>query len=217
MSVSETQQIKVWTGDFGRDYTERNRFEDAEAFNALYVERYGRSRDDINRDWLKDVPADARILEVGANIGNQLAALHRNGFRHLFGVEIQRHCVEEAKRRVPAADVVEGSAFDIPFKDGFFDLVFTNNVLIHIAPDDIGKVMDEMRRVTRRWVWGFEYYAPEFTEIPYRGQSNLLWKADYGRLFQERFPELRVARESLMDCLDEAGKQDKLYLLEIGD
>ena len=214
MSERKTQQIDVWTGAFGRDYTERNRFEDDEAFNKLYVERYGRTRDDINNDWLKDVPRDARILEVGANIGNQLRALHRLGFRHLFGVEIQRACVEEAKQRVPQADVVEGSAFDIPFKDGFFDLVFTNNVLIHIAPGDIGAVMDEMHRVSRRWIWGFEYYAPEFTEIPYRGKTDLLWKADYGRLFLERFKDLRPLRESLIDCLDEPGKQDKLYLLE---
>ena len=154
-------------------------------------------------------------MEVGANLGNQLRALRRNGFRQLYGIEIQRYCVEQAKELNPEVDIIEGSAFDIPFKDGFFDLVFTNNVLIHIAPDDIGQVMDEMRRVTRRWIWGFEYYAPTYTEIPYRGHDNLLWKADYGRLFLERFPELRSVREQLMECLDEPGKQDKLYLLEL--
>ena len=209
----QTEQIKTWTGSFGRDYTERNRFADDADFNRLYVERYGRSRDEINQDWLAAVPRDARILEVGANIGNQLRALSRIGFRHLYGIEIQRYCVEEAKRLVPEADVVEASAFDIPFKDGWFDLVFTNNVLIHIAPDDIAGVLDEMHRVTGRWIWGFEYFAPQFTQIPYRGKDDLLWKADYAALFRERFPALGREREELMDCLDEPGKQDKLYLL----
>jgi pseudaminic acid biosynthesis-associated methylase len=209
-----TDQVKVWTGQFGREYTERNRFADDEAFNRLYLERYGRARDAINEDWLREVPREARVLEIGANIGNQLRALRRIGFRRLYGVEIQRYCVEEAKRLNPEVDIIEGSGFDIPFKDGFFDLVFTNNVLIHIAPDDIGGLLDEMQRVTRRWIWGFEYYAPEFTEIPYRGHEHLLWKADYAALFRARFPALRSVREELLDCLDEPGKQDKLYLLE---
>ena len=209
----QTEQIKTWTGSFGRDYTERNRFADDAEFNRLYVERYGRSRDEINEDWLTAVPREARILEVGANIGNQLRALSRIGFRHLYGIEIQRFCVEEAKRLVPAADVVEASAVDIPFKDGWFDLVFTNNVLIHIAPDDIGGVFDEMHRVTGRWIWGFEYFAPQFTQIPYRGKDDLLWKADYAALFRERFPTLESEREELVNCLDEPGNRDKLYLL----
>ena len=215
--VQETEQIKVWTGDFGRDYTARNRFPDVEAFNALYETRYGRSRDAINQDWLADVPREARVLEVGANIGNQLRALSRIGFRHLYGIELQRRCVEEAKQLSPGIDIIEGLAFDIPFKDGFFDLVFTNNVLIHIAPDDIGAVMDEMHRVSRRWIWGFEYYAPAFTEIPYRGHDHLLWKADYAGLFRTRFPGLRSLREETLDCRDEPGNVDKLYLLEKRD
>ena len=206
----ETAQTKVWTGKFGRDYTERNRFADDEAFNALYVKRYGQSRDAINQDWLSVVPRDSRVLEVGANIGNQLRALRRIGFRRLFGIELQRYCVEEAKRLNPEADIVEGSAFDIPFKDGFFDLVFTNNVLIHIAPGDIGRVLGEMHRVSRRWIWGFEYYAPEFTVIPYRGREDLLWKADYAALFREQFPDLKSLREQVVDCLDEPEKADKL-------
>ena len=209
----QTEQTRVWTGAFGRDYTERNRFADEAAFNQLYLDRYGRTRDAINEECLGKVPRDARILEVGANIGNQLRALRRIGFEKLYGIEIQRYCVEEAKRLAPEVDVIEGSAFDIPFKDGFFDLVFTNNVLIHIAPDDIGRVMDEMFRVTKRWIWGFEYFAPDFTKIDYRGRDNLLWKADYAALFRQRFPDLSSEHEEIFDCRDEPGVQDKLYLL----
>ena len=121
--------------------------------------------------------------------------------------------MEKAKALVIKADVIEGSAYDIPFKDGFFDVVFTNNVLIHIPPDKLPGVFDEMYRVSRKYIWGFEYFAPEVTEIPYRGQRDLLWKADYGRMFRERFPDLRVVREQIFDCLDEPGTQDKQYLL----
>lgn len=208
-----TDQIKVWTGEFGRAYTERNRFADAEAFNQLYITRYGRNRDELNREWLSFLPKDARILEIGANIGNQLEALRRIGFSNLYGLEVQRYCVTEAKRLHPEVDIIEGSALDIPFKDGFFDLVFTNNVLIHIAPTDLPILMREVARVCRGHVMGFEYYAPEFTNINYRGNTNLLWKADYSRLYQETCPQFKVEREELFPCLDEPGNVDKLFLL----
>lgn len=209
-----TPQVNVWQGEFGAAYTERCTFENDDAFNELYIKRYGLSRDDINRTWLKDVPRGARILEVGTNVGNQLRALQRLGFTNLYGIDIQRYSVDRSKDLYRGLDIIVGSAFDIPFKDGFFDLVFTNNVLIHIAPTDIGAVMGEMHRVSRRWIWGFEYFAPEYTEIPYREHKNLLWKADYAKLFTERFANTRIAREQLYPCLDEPGLQDKCYLCE---
>jgi pseudaminic acid biosynthesis-associated methylase len=209
-----TEQAETWSGEFGRLYTERNSFDSVDIFNQLYQQRYGRSRDEINIDWLKDIPRDARILEVGANVGYQLEALRRIGFRHLFGVEIQRHCVEQAKVLHPHVDIVEGIASDLPFKDGFFDLVFTNNVLIHMPPDHLPLVQAEMHRVTCRWVLGFEYYAPSVTEIPYHGKRNLLWKADYASLFRSLRSDLVPIRDEIVDCLDDIGKVDKFYLLE---
>lgn len=209
-----TEQIKTWTGAFGADYTERCTFESDDAFNALYETRYGVSRDAINTEWVGHLPRDARILEVGCNIGNQLRALQRLGFSNLYGIDVQRYAVERAKTECRDIDIIVGSAFDIPYKDGFFDLVFTNNVLIHIAPDTIGAVMDEMIRVARGHVWGFEYYAPEFTTINYRGNNDLLWKADYARLFLDRKPgALKVTKTQIFDCLDEPGNQDICYLL----
>jgi pseudaminic acid biosynthesis-associated methylase len=208
-----TRQISVWTGEFGRDYTERNRFEDDAAFNRLYVTRYGHARDNINRGWLGHLPRDAKILEVGANIGNQLRALQRIGFSRLYGIEIQRYCVEESKRIYQGLDIVEGSGFDIPFKDGWFDLVFTNNVLIHIAPADLPKILAEIYRVSGSRIMGFEYFEPTITEIPYRGETNLLWKADYAGLYRKQFSNLKAEREQLFPCLDEPGKTDKMFLL----
>ena len=209
----QTEQIGVWTGEFGRSYTERNRFSDDE-FNAVYVKRYGRTRDDINLEFLADVARDQPVLEVGANIGNQLRALRRIGFEKLFGIELQRYCVDAAKQDCPGVDIIEGSAFDNPFRSGYFNLVFTNNVLIHISPADLPRAMDEMYRVSGRYIMGFEYYAPQVTEIPYRGKTNLLWKADYGGMFLSRFPDLREVRAKSFPTLDESGLADKLYLLE---
>jgi pseudaminic acid biosynthesis-associated methylase len=209
-----TDQVKVWTGQFGRDYTERNRFAGDAAFNDFYVKRYGAPRDQVFSEWLSALPRNAKILEVGANIGNQLRCMQRIGFSRLYGVEIQRHCVDESRRLYEGLDIIEGSGFDIPFKDNWFDLVFTNNVLIHIAPADLPGMLKEIHRVSGGRVMGFEYFAPELTEIPYRGKSNLLWKADYAKLYRQHCPGLTVEREQLFKCLDEPGSTDKFFLLK---
>lgn len=214
MSSHNTPQMRQWTGDFGRAYTDRSIFSDEKEFNQLYIDRFGRTRDDLCRDWLADISKSAKILEIGSNVGHQLRSLRNIGFQHLYGIEIQRYCVDRAKELTPGVDIIEGSAFDIPFKDGFFDLVFTNNVLIHFKPNDLGAIFDEMHRVTRRYLWGFEYYAPSVTEIIYRGNTDLLWKADYANLILERFADMRLRRTETYACNDEPEILDKAYLLE---
>ena len=209
-----TKQETVWRGTFGTEYTERCTLASVEDFSELYITRYGVSRDETAARWLADVPRTARILEVGCNVGNQLACLRRLGFTHVYGIDIQENAIELSHKSYEHLNTIVGSAFDIPFKDRFFDLVFTNNVLIHIAPSDLGKVFKEMARVCDGLIWGFEYYAPTFTEIKYRGNSDLLWKADYGALIAERHPEFVIKREEIFECLDEPGLQDKCYMLE---
>lgn len=209
-----SRQTDIWSGSFGQAYTERNRFADAEAFNAFYVERFGLTRDELNDRHLGNLPRDLRILEVGCNIGNQLEAIHRLGFQRLYGVELQRTAVETAHRERPELNIIEGSAFDLPFRDGFADLIFTNNVLIHIAPDDLERVMDETYRVSRRYIWGFEYYAPTLVEVPYRGHDSLLWKADYAQIFLDRFDDLSLVNMQMFRYRDDPALVDKMYLLE---
>lgn len=209
----ETDQMKVWKGEFGEKYTERNTYQTSDEHNECYVARYGKSRDEINEELLAGVPRDIRVLEVGSNVGYQLQSLKRAGFTNLYGIEIQRHCVDKAKKLWDGIDIIEASGFDIPYKDNNFDLVFTNNVLIHFSPADISKVIDEMHRVTKEYIFGFEYYEDKITEINYRGNTNLLWKANYSGIFQERHPDLTVVREKFYDCLDDKGMKDKAYLL----
>jgi len=94
-----------------------------------------------------------RVLEVGCNVGNQLLLLKEMGYTNLWGIELQDYAVEIARKRTSGINIVKGSAFDIPYKDAFFDLVFTSGVLIHIPPDHINKVLDEIYRCTNRYIY----------------------------------------------------------------
>jgi SAM-dependent methyltransferase len=90
------------------------------------------------------------------------------------------------------------SAFNIPFKDCHFDLVFTSGVLIHIHPSDVVDVMKEIHRCTKDYIWGVEYCASQYTEVTYRGHSSLLWKADFAGLYRREFADLVLVKEELL-------------------
>jgi pseudaminic acid biosynthesis-associated methylase len=193
-AAQATNQIRTWSGDFGREYTDRNDYSPA-TLDSFYGQTYGISRRRLNEEFLRDIPKSASILEVGCNTGTQLLMLQEMGFTNLHGIEIQSYALEKAKARLPGVELSQASALAIPYPDGCFDLVFTSGVLIHIAPDDLRVAMSEIHRCTKQWIWGFEYYAPEMTEINYRGHENLLWKADYSRLYTECFADLERVKE----------------------
>ena len=149
-----TRQEEEWGGQFGKEYTDRNILTLDELEN-LYRDRYGFTRTGMNSEFIGNLVRGIKILEVGSNIGNQLLCLQNMGFKNLYGIELQSYAVELSKSRTQGINIIQASAFDIPFKDGFFDLVFTSGLLIHIAPEDISTVLDEIHRCTKRYIWCF--------------------------------------------------------------
>ena len=140
--------------------------------------------------------------------------LKTNGYSNLWGIELQDYAVEVARKRTSGFNIVKGTAFDIPFKDNFFDLVFTSGVLIHISPDDIDKVLDEMYRCTNKYIWGFEYYNPDgYLTVTYRGNDNLLWKTNFSKLFLDRFSDLKLVHTKIVKYTNN-DNLDLMYLLE---
>ena len=152
-----TKQMEEWAGKFGEEYTDRNLMS-LDELDQLYTDKFGISRTELNKEFLDDLKIN-RILEVGCNVGNQLLLLKKMGYPNLWGIELQDYAVEIARKRTSGINIVKSSAFDIPFKDSYFDLVFTSGVLIHISPDDIDNALDEMYRCTNKYIWGFEYYS----------------------------------------------------------
>lgn len=206
--MDRTEQEEFWKGEFGNEYTLRN----AGDWDAFYKKQWGITRTELNAEFLSEVDKNAQILEVGCNRGNQLQILHNQGFKNLWGIDVNKHALKIAKENT-TFNISEGSALEIPFEDEYFELVFTSGVLIHIAPTDLPKVMQEMHRVSKRYIWGFEYYSEELTEIEYRGHKHRLWKNDFVKLFRDHFPELKATRQRKIQYLNN-DNVDMMYLLE---
>lgn len=207
-----TKQMEKWCGRFGREYTNRNALS-LEEMEKLYEQQYRISRTKMNSMFLEDVNRSIKILEVGSNIGNQLLCLQKMGFTNLYGVELQAYAVKLSKSRTQNTNIIQGSAFNIPYRDGTFDLVFTFGLLIHISPADIDFALNEIYKCSKKYIWGFEYYADSLSEINYRGETKLLWKRNFVELYLERSPNLRLIREERFKYLRD-DNLDVMFLLE---
>ena len=208
----ETEQIAKWAGDFGAEYTRRNDF-DAAGVDRLYKETVGYTRTELNARFLGDVPMDARIVEIGTNVGLQQMVLRDAGWTNLWGIELQWGAIDVARQKAPRSNIVQATAFDVPYRDAWFDLAFTSGVLIHISPADLDRAMREVHRLSRRWIWGHEYWNASLIEVPYRGEKNLLWKGDYAKRYLELFPDLRLVKEERYTRPVD-GNIDTMFLLE---
>lgn len=185
-SAPEAKRLEeLWHGQFGDDYVERNRAAGnvrAPFWTALLQEIHPR-----------------RALEVGCNVGANLRwVADQIGSENTWGLDINLKALEEVRRSFGRINAIWSPARELPFRDGFFDLVFTMGVLIHQPDATLPLVMAEIVRCSRRWVLCGEYFAESTTEVPYRQQPGALFKRDYGLLYQELFPELRLIRRDFL-------------------
>lgn len=179
-----TSQLNAWTGEFGDRYADRNDFADWKL--ELGTEGFRRMIGALD---LKSV------LEVGCNIGLNLLYLD-----NLFGGAVDLYAIEPNRKAfgrlceenpVRIKEAWNCTAFKIPLPDASVDLVFTSGVLIHVAPEDLGRATDEIFRVAKRYVLCNEYFSHNPEEVTYHGQQGFLWKRDFGLFYKERYPELR--------------------------
>jgi pseudaminic acid biosynthesis-associated methylase len=193
----------LWAGGFGDDYVERNKAA-SEGRRPFWADRLAK---------LEVTSA----LEVGCNVGGNLRWLAELlGAQSVAGVDVNETALEVVRSELPGVDVRVATARELPFDDDAFDLVFTTGVLIHQSPDELPRVMDEIVRCSRRYVLCGEYRADELEEVPYRGQRGALYKQDYGRLYQERFPHLRLLEEGFLPKSDGVWDDVTYWVFEQG-
>jgi pseudaminic acid biosynthesis-associated methylase len=188
-SETSGKQLQFWRGEFGDAYIERNA-----ATSERIVQRtlcFGEILRHLNGERLRS------IVEVGANVGLNLRALRSLTDAELWAVEPNGRARNAlvADGVVPRERVADAAAGDLPFQDGAFDLAFTSTVLIHVAEDAIARAIDELYRVSRRYILCIEYFAPVTTEIRYRGHDDLLWKRDYGGLLWDAHADLELVAD----------------------
>jgi SAM-dependent methyltransferase len=218
-----SKQAALWAGDVGTQYA-AGAVLSLPDVDAHWLPMLGQSRVEIDRRTLASVPRNASVLEVGCGVGNMLECLRADGFADLHGCDINKTALQECVMRGLHASLRQCEAARMPYADGSFDLVYTSALLIHVAPEELAAVQREIARVSRRWVYGYEYYAPTATSrastlggLRPEGVPDFTHKAPFANLYLLNVPGLRIARQERIHHTDGSGNADEAFLLEKGN
>jgi len=193
-----TQQINLWTGEFGNLYQDRNKLTQEE------IEiRKGFWENIIRNIYMNCGAIPQSVLEIGAGQGPNLAAFRviydtmyeeANKLKlqdkkdiPLWATEINENARVQLKENVKDVHILDS----ISNITNVADMALTYGVLIHTHPAHLKGVMDDIYKASKRWIVCCEYFAPESRMIPYRGENNALWLDDYGSRWVDNYP-LRV-------------------------
>lgn len=163
-----------------------------------YIRATGRSQALL--ELISDLPKDAHILEVGCNVGRNVAWLFDHGYTNIQGIEINSHAVELLRKTYPQLADVQvsiGAAGEVlpKFADDEFDLVYTMAVLEHIHPDE-SSVFDDMTRI------GKQILAIE----PPGSKSHRQFPHDIPKVFGDRGMKL-VSKRNMGEFESNAGEE----------
>ena len=177
-SKFNTPQEEFWAGEFGDSYISRNESENLLASNiALFADIFSS---------LDKVPLS--VMELGANIGMNVKAIQKLSPGAQFtGIEINKQACEILAGT--GCEVIESSIIDA-VTSKTFDLVFSKGVMIHLMQDQLVSTYKKMYEWSNRFILIAEYYNPTPVMIPYRGNSDRLFKRDFAGEFLDLFPDV---------------------------
>jgi pseudaminic acid biosynthesis-associated methylase len=200
-----TSQEAFWAGAFGSEYIDRNDSNQLLASNLNFFTKA-----------LNQAGRLASCLELGANIGMNLKALHLlyPGIE-LRAAEINRDAAKSLGGLIGEKNVYLGSIFDYPITDKV-ELSLIKGVLIHINPEMLNTVYEKLYQASKRLILVCEYYNPSPVAIPYRGHTDRLFKRDFAGEMLEKYPDLRLVDYGFSYRRDPAFPQDDItwFLME---
>jgi len=166
------KQQAQWIGEFGDEYLKRNRVD-------------WQSRIPFWKAMMKETGARS-VSEFGCNAGWNLSAILRSHPDiNVRGHEINSQAIFQAK--ISGLNVFDYTKSNPIIHVPAGDLVFTSGVLIHIPPAELKEIMQSIIDASFDYVLAIEYESEsgEEEEITYRGNSDMLWRRDYGKLYED--------------------------------
>lgn len=200
-----TEQEKFWEGEFGDSYISRNQSDGLLAANLSLFS-------DILQ---KTGPIDS-VLELGCNVGMNLMALELLAPKILIsGIDINQKAIDELRKEKPNYNLHQQSIIDSLNVDTA-DLTFTKGVLIHINPEKLNNVYENLYEKSNKFICINEYYNPSPVTINYRGHDDRLFKRDFCGEMMDKYSDLKLVDYGFGYRRDPVFQQDDMtwFLLE---
>jgi len=176
----KSPQEDFWKGFFGSEYISRNK---GEEFLAASINLFS-----VILSSTGVLPKS--FLELGANIGMNLNAIRLlSPGSECTAIEINGEACEELRNQ--NFNVIESSIVGAEVS-GIYEFVFTRGVLIHLDPHQLEETYHRMYKWSSRFIMIAEYYNPTPVSIPYRGNSERLFKRDFPGELMDLYPTLKL-------------------------
>ena len=124
-----------------------------------------------------------KVCEAGCNIGNNLTAFPTD--YDITGFDMNEYAIQQAKSKFPKFNFSIQNITGTSFSDNEFDLVFTRGVLIHIHSNAINNSMNELLRISNKWVLNLEYFGEDGKMIDWKRGKDLLWYRNMKELWKK--------------------------------
>ncbi|RYD23721.1 MAG: methyltransferase domain-containing protein [Verrucomicrobiaceae bacterium] len=152
---------------------------------GFVIERYG------------DNAGNLRVLDVGCSNGKAVERLTTMGF-NAHGIDVSPTAVGMCRARGLSTCSV-GSATAIPHEDSSFDMIVSTDVLEHLRPEDLQKMVGEFSRVVRDSVVLKIAVVPEYQKFSDEALHLTVMPAlDWLKLLHPKFALVEV----LENCPD---------------
>ena len=194
-----TEQESFWAGQFGSDYISRNQGQNLLASKLNFFTKAFSQAGKINS-----------CIEFGANIGMNLKSLQLLYPEiELQGVEINEVACKELQGLIGEENAHHTSIFDFHASKEF-DVSLIKGVLIHINPEKLPLVYEQLYKASNRYILIAEYYNPSPAAIPYRGHQNRLFKRDFAGEFLDTYSDVTLVDYGFSYHRDLAFPQDDI-------
>lgn len=98
------------------------------------------------------------ILEIGCASGPNLYRIAKEFGVQVGGVDVNPEAIAMARRALPGGILEVGLATDLFFSDKSADVILSDMTLIYVGPGQIGKAIEEIKRVARSYVVLCEFH-----------------------------------------------------------
>lgn len=205
-SKFQTEQEEFWASpEWGSDYIKRNGPDIIKNNVSFFCKIFDRCSNKIES-----------IIEFGANIGMNLHAVVKL-FNEIdiSAIEINEEAVTELQKLHFINHIYHESILKFN-ADRKRDFVFIKGVLIHINPEFLDDVYENLYNCANKYILIAEYYNPTPVAISYRGHKNKLFKRDFAGEMLDKYPDLKLIDYGFSYHRDNNFPQDDLtwFLLE---
>lgn len=122
---------------------------DKSRFSSFGGKLLDKKQKNVLLKFLKDIPINAKILEIGCGSGRFLEFLESKGYKNIYGMDSSKEMLDVARKKTKAKLEI-GDVYRMPYKSKSMDVVFSVHVLMHVKNPK--KMISEMLRVSKNTI-----------------------------------------------------------------